>query len=111
MRELRSYSATPLKIFALVLMAIGVVPVANLVSGGQAVPWWRAAVAEWCTTGLAIVLVAALLAIVAEKPLTSALERARRVVLAPSPLQFEIGAAIFVTVLAAIFSWYCFSGL
>lgn len=111
MRELPSYSATPLKIFALVLMAIGVVPVANLLSGGQAVPWWQAAVAEWCTTGMAIVLIASLSAVVAEKPLTSALDRARRVVLAPSPLRFEIGAAILVTILAAIFSWYCFSGL
>src|SRR5436305_8271335 len=31
--------------------------------------------------------------------------------LTPSPIAFEIGAAVVVTILAAIFSWYCFSGL
>src|SRR6059058_760750 len=100
MRESRSYSGTPLKVFELVLMAIGLVPVANLLSAGQAVPWWSAAVAEWFTTGLAIVLVAVLSAVVAEKRLTAALERARTVMLTPSPIAFEIGAAVVVTILA-----------
>src|SRR5690349_977725 len=111
MRESRSYSATPLKVFALVLIAIGIVPVANLLSAGQAVPWWSAAVSEWCTTGLAIILLAVLAAVVADTRLTAVMERARAALLSPSPLSFEIGAAVVVTILAAIFSWYCFSGL
>src|SRR5437773_2382162 len=65
MLESRFYSATPLRVFAALLAAIGLVPVAHLISGGRAVPWWHAAVVEWSTTGLAIVLIAILLTVAA----------------------------------------------
>src|SRR2546423_11299450 len=111
MPESRFYSATPLGVFAALLAAIGLVPVANLISGGRAVPWWHAAVDEWSTTGLAIVLIAILLTVAAGQRLERAIERSKRLLLAPSPVAFEIGAAVVVTILAATFAWYCFSGL
>jgi hypothetical protein len=111
MRESRSHSATPLHLFALLLTATGIFPVANFLSRGQAVPWWHAAVVEWCTTGLGILIVAALTATVSGNRLTRAIDKCRRLVLTPSPAAFEIGAAILVAVLAAIFAQYCFSGL
>ena len=111
MPESRFYSATPLGVFAALLAAIGLVPVANLISGGRAVPWWHAAVVEWSTTGLAIVLIAILLTVAAGQRLERAIERSKRLLLAPSPVAFEIGAAVVVTILAVTFAWYCFSGL
>src|SRR5438094_4640175 len=111
MFESRQYSAIPLRILAALLAAIGLVPVANLISGGRAVPWWHVAVAEWSTTGLAIVLVAVLLVLTARERLDGAIQRSKRLLLAPSPLTFEIGGALVVTVLATFFAWYCFSGL
>lgn len=106
-----SHSVTPLRVFAILLAAIGLVPVANLLSAGHAVPWWRAAMIEWSTIGLAIVLVSALLAYRAESWLARAVDGMKRIMLRPSARTFELGAAIVVVVLAAIFAQYCFSGL
>src|SRR5438045_6803620 len=101
MPESRSYSVVPLSVFAALLAAIGLVPVANLISGGRAVPWWHAAVVEWSTTGLAIVLVAILLAVAAGQRLERAIERSKRLILARSPVVLEFGAAVAVSISAA----------
>src|SRR5690349_19202562 len=111
MLQSRSHSPLPLRVFAGFLAAIGLVPVANFISASRAVPWWHAAVVEWCTTGFGIVAVAALLVIVAGPRLTRVIDGAQRLMMRPSPIAFEIGAAVVVTVLAAIFAQYCFSGL
>src|SRR2546423_13220813 len=92
MPESRFYSATPLGVFAALLAAIGLVPVANLISGGRAVPWWHAALVEWSTTGLAIVLIAILLTVAAGQWLERALGRAERLLLPPSPGAFGVRA-------------------
>jgi hypothetical protein len=111
MHSSRSVSVIPLRAFALLLAVLGLVPVANLLSAGHAVPWWRAAVMEWSTVGLAIVLVSTLLATRAESWLLRVVEGAKRRLLRPSPRVFEVGAAIVVTVGAAFFAQYCFSRL
>jgi hypothetical protein len=111
MTESRSYSAVPLRVVAILLVGIGLVPVANLLTAGRAVPWWSAAVGEWCTIGLAITLVSVLLAVSAEALLVRVVEGAKRRLLRPSPRAFELGAAVVVTILAAFFAQYCFSGL
>lgn len=111
MHESRTYSATPLRILAVLLAAIGLIPVANFLSAGHAVPWWRAALVEWSTVGLAIVLVSILLAWRAEPWLARAIEGVTRLLVKPSPRAFEIGVALVVVVFAAILAQYCFSGL
>jgi hypothetical protein len=111
MTESRSYSAVPLRGVAIVLVAIGLVPLANLLTAGHAVPWWRAAVLEWSTVGLAIVLVSVLLAARAESWLVRIVEAAKGQLLRSSPRSFELGAAILVTIVATFFAQYCFSRL
>lgn len=111
MTESRSYSAVPLRVVAILLVGIGLVPVANLLTAGRSVPWWSAAVGEWCTVGLAIILASVLLAVSAEALLVRVVQGAKRRLLRPSPRAFELGAAIVVTILAAFFAQYCFSRL
>lgn len=111
MPESRFYSAAPLRVVAMLLAAIGLLPVANLLSAGHAVPWWHAALVEWSTIGLTIVLLSILLAWRAGAWLGRAIESTTRLLLRPAPRAFEVGIAAIVVVLAAILAQYCFSGL
>jgi 4-amino-4-deoxy-L-arabinose transferase-like glycosyltransferase len=95
---------------ALCLAALGLVPVANHLTDGRAVPWWPAAVQEWITAGGGVVVVTLLLARLISGRAASLVERIRRVVLAPSPRAFGIVVSVVVGVLSAVFAWYCFSG-
>lgn len=103
-------SSLPFRIAALALTALGLVPLANLLSGGHAVPWWHDAVHEWATTGLGIVIVALLAARLFGERLDAMTQRAVRLLESPSSRAFAMGAALLVFVLSAFFAQYCFAG-
>jgi hypothetical protein len=103
-------STLPFRQTAIALAGLGLVPVANFLRARRAVPWWPAAVAEWTTTGLGLVVVALLLAALLGDRTDELTRRAVRVLNRPLPRIFAIGAAIVVLLLAAVLAQYCFSG-
>ncbi len=94
---------------AVVLAALGLVPVANLLGGGASVPWWSAAVREWLVSGTAIVLAALGFGRVFGARLDRVTAAATALVQRPSPRAFQALAALLVLALTAAFSVYCFA--
>jgi hypothetical protein len=103
-------STLPFRLAALLLAALGLLPLANLLSGGSAVPWWPEAVGDWATTGVGVVIVALLVARLLGERADERTQRAVRALDAPSERAFAIGAALVVFALAAFFAKYCFAG-
>jgi hypothetical protein len=90
--------------------ALGVVPLANLLTPGF-VPWWELAVREWLFRGLLLLLLALVLARVLGARLDAWFARACELVLRPSPRVFAAAAALCAFVAAVAVAWYCFSGM
>jgi hypothetical protein len=103
-------STVPFRLAALVLAVLGLLPLANLLSGGRAVPWWPDAVGEWTTTGAGIVCVALLVARLLGDRADDLTRRAVRLLESPSDRAFAIGSALLVFALSAFFAQYCFAG-
>ena len=59
---MRSRSRAPLLATALLLTAFGLLPMANLLTGGEALRWWGSAVRDWLLYGGLTVLAALALA-------------------------------------------------
>jgi hypothetical protein len=105
-----SVPTLPFRIAAFVLAVLGLLPLANLLSGGRAVPWWPDAVGEWTTTGVGIVVIALLIARLLGDRTDELTHRAARLLERPSNRAFALGAAMAVFLLAAFFAQYCFAG-
>ena len=101
---------TALRVFAVVCVTLGVLPLANLLTAGQAVPWWGLAVAEWELRGLVVIALATGLAILLAGRVDVALDRAKVLLLRPAPLQFAIVMATLTFAAAAFLSRFCFAG-
>ena len=99
-----------LRAFACVCAALGVVPLANLLTGGAAIQWWGLAVREWTVRGLIVVALAAGLAAVLGDRADETLARARARLLQPTPRAFGIALAALTFAAAAFFAHYCFAG-
>jgi hypothetical protein len=94
---------------AVVLAALGFVPVANLLGGGATIPWWSAAVREWLVAGTAVALVSLGLGRVLGERLDRSMATVIGMVLRPSPRTFQFILALLVFTLTAAFSVYCFA--
>lgn len=90
--------------------ALGLYPVANLLSDGRSIPWWPSAVQEWLLTTPAILVVALLLAWICGARLDEWGARAEALVQKPAPRPFGAVAAATVFALTAAFALYCFAG-
>ena len=90
------------------LAALGLVPVANLLSGGS-IPWWSAAVRDWLVTGTAILLTALGLGRVFGERVDRSIAKAIALVLGLSPRAFQTLAALLVLALTGTFAVYCFA--
>ena len=95
--------ALAIRLIAGVLLALGVVPLANLLTDGAAVPWYGAAVGEWLQRGALIVALAALVSLRLGAQVDLLFERLQRGLLHPSPRAFAfaiggiaLGASLFV---------------
>jgi len=91
------------------LGALGIVPVANLLGGSAAVPWWSAAVRDWLASGSLIVLVALALGLVLAERVDRSIAWTMALVLKPSPRAFQALVALLVLTLTATFAVYCFA--
>ncbi len=92
------------------LTLLGLVPAANLLTSGQAVPWWRVAVLLWAVTGGLLV---ALLWIVASRwggRAEASYERAVRLALALPRRRFVALSAAVTAALGAGVALYCYAG-
>lgn len=100
----------PFRVLAAVYLALGVIPLANLLTPGS-VRWWSAAFEEWFVRGSAMVGVAVLLSVVFAERADEMFAAAGRVVLRPSARAFAIASSIFAVIAAALLARYCFSGM
>jgi hypothetical protein len=93
---------------ALVLFAFGVYPLANLLTGGEAVQWYRHALTLWTFVGGSLLLTLWVLGRVFPGP-TERLWRAasERVLAVPTP-GFVGAAALFAFGASAVLAVYCF---
>jgi hypothetical protein len=98
-----------LRATALVLALFGLVPMANLLSGGHAVTWWGSAVQDWILWGAVTLIAAMALARFGGEAVGEFCASAWRRVMAPAPLRF--GAIVsFVTLgLSIALAGYAFA--
>lgn len=92
-----------------VLAALGLVPVANLASGGAYIPWWSAAVREWLVAGTGVLIVAWGGARLLGERLDRWAAQASAGVLRVSPGRFQALLAGAVFAVTAAFAVYCFA--
>ena len=105
-----SASARTLRTFAALCAVLGLFPLANALTDGAAVPWWRFAAGEWIWRGAFVVLLAFLIAAVMGTGADALFDTARQRILSISSRAFGFGAALAAVVFAALVSRYCFSG-
>jgi len=102
-------SRAALVLIAAFLLAFGVVPMANLLTSGHALPWWSGAVREWLLYGGLTALAALALAHWQGARLDAVLERARGVVMRPAPRAFGALVAALAFALAVAAAQYAFA--
>lgn len=99
-----------LRAAATVLALLGLLPLANLLTGGREVPWWRLGVLVWIGYGgflLAILWAAAQRWGAAIDRLAA---RAAALLLAPSRTAFVLGASVATTLLGIGVALYAYAG-
>lgn len=92
------------------LLVLGVFPLANLLTGGRAVPWFGGAAGEWGVNGLVVFAVAWLISYALGDRLETQMARARGRLLRPSQAAFGGAVAAVAFVAAAFVSWWAFEG-
>ena len=105
--EPRSAAVIPL-LTALLLCVFGVYPLANLLTGGEAVPWYGQVSRFWGLVGGSIIVLLALVARFAPKPVDALWSWVIGRVLAVPSRVFIGGAALVAFIITVIFAVYCF---
>ena len=108
---MRPNSATPLRIAAVVLAALGIFPLAVVIKNAPVVEWVPVAAVEWLVATSALVVICLAVAHWFGDRADTLLDRGRALLLAPSNRDFAAWAALAVLALALFFTWYCFRGL
>jgi hypothetical protein len=93
---------------ALVLFALGVVPMANIVAPGNGLQWWNQAVRLWTLWALVVVALVLLVAHVAPRVPDALPALFEWSVLRPSRRVFTALLALAATLLGVFFSWRLF---
>jgi hypothetical protein len=105
-------SATPaLRIYAVICAAIGILPVANWLTAGRAVPWYAGAVSEWLTRGFIVLGVAVTLTILLGARVDIALQRVQSRLLAIPSRTFALAVAAIAAGSALFLAHWSFAGL
>lgn len=97
-----------LRVAAVVLTVAGVVPLANLITTGAGLPWWRAAVEQWLVWGAVVGGVALALARLFGTHMEALIARGMRILLAPGSRMFALFAFGITLLLALYFGWRLF---
>ena len=95
----------------MVLALLGIVPLANLLTGGSAVVWWDVVAREWVVRGGVVLLLAALAAVAAGGRVDRLLDRGSAILMRPSPAMFAGLAATACGAAAIVVAWYAFSAM
>ena len=103
-------ASLPLRILAVVCVLLGILPLANLLTNGAAIPWWGSAVHEWRVRGCVVLALATLLAMVLGARVDGLFDRARRDLLQMPSSVFAISIAMVAFAAAAFYARFCFSG-
>ena len=98
----------PLRLMALVLFALGLVPMANLVAPGIGLSWWGQSVRLWSLWGIVVAALALLLARALPRVCDGLPALVEWVLLRPSRTVFMALLATGVCLLGVYFSWYLF---
>ena len=98
----------PLRLMALVLFALGIVPMANVVAPGNGLQWWNQSVRLWALWTLAVVALALLIARVAPRVPDALPGLFEWGVLRPSRRAFMVLLALAVALIGVFFSWRLF---
>lgn len=101
---------TVLRVAALTLALLGIVPLANLLTHGHEVPWWRGAVILWCAYGA---LLLAVLWVVAERwgdALDRIMSRAWEQIMRVPRGRFVFAMSALTTLAGIGVSLYCYAG-
>src|SRR5687768_5284342 len=98
----------PLRLMALVLLALGIVPMANIVAPGDGLQWWNQSVRLWSLWTFVVVSLALLIARVAPRVPDALPALFEWSVLRPSRRVFMVLLAIVVTLIGVFFSWRLF---
>ncbi|CAN5824797.1 hypothetical protein BH11GEM2_BH11GEM2_27100 [soil metagenome] len=106
-KERRSAAAIPL-VTALLLCVLGVYPLANRLTGGEAVPWYGQVRHFWMVVGVAILVVLVVLSRFAAQPMDALWNASTRRVLAIPSRIFIGGAALIAFAATVVIAWYCF---
>jgi hypothetical protein len=93
---------------AVILIALGGVPMANYLTLADRQRWWPIAVRQWLGWSIVVGGLALLLARYAAGPVTALRQRVRAQLLAPTPRAFEWGVGALTAALALLFGWILF---
>ena len=105
-----SRSTLPLRLAALLLALLGIVPMAALIKWAPVVRWLPKAGIEWAISTALVVALCALLARYAAEGVDRFLAKARAAVLAPAPSDFAIYVGLFAFLAALFVAWFSFGG-
>ena len=98
----------PLRLMALVLFALGIVPMANIVAPGNGLQWWNQSVRLWTLWTFVVVALALLIARLAPRVPDALPALFEWSVLQPSRRAFMALLALVVTLLGVFFAWRLF---
>jgi hypothetical protein len=104
-------AAAALRLYAVVLGLVGILPLANWLTGGAAVPWYGLAAREWLLRGFVVLALATLLAALAGARFDADWARFRAMLLRPSPAAFALGVALIAFVASLFLAHWSFAGL
>ena len=100
--------AWPLRALAVLLVVLGVYPLADHLPFAEPQPWWRHALRAWALWVPSLLLLALLLARYDAPRWSERAERGRRVLLTLSPSHFALGVATLTCVLSLGIGWSMF---
>ncbi|MEO8621788.1 MAG: hypothetical protein ABI625_12035, partial [bacterium] len=98
----------PLGAAAFVIMMLGVVPMANLVTTGGGLSWWSEAVRQWFVWNAIIAVAAIALGIAFSDAIERAIARGANWLVAPAPRTFALAVGVATCLLALYFGWRLF---
>ena len=98
----------PLRLMALVLFALGIVPMANIVAPGSGLQWWNQSVRLWTLWSIVVTVVALIIARVAPRKCDALPALVTWMLLRPSRRVFALLLGVVVCLLGVFFSWHLF---
>ena len=99
----------PLRLAAACVAALGLIPLANLVTTGGGLPWWSVAMHQWLVWLAVIAIVALVMGRLIPERIETAFVHGRRVLLAPAPRTFALLAGALTGALSLYFGWRLFA--